>query len=628
MLRVAIHTEGAKPEVREFPFARRVTFGRAPENDIVLDPSYVSRFHGEFVKEEGHWTVVDLGSRTGLRVVRPDAPDSPRVLHQNDRMLLQGGEAIHVLYTVLRVEVKHSLEVAAELDEGSSDTFTLSPIAATRLSEGVRLPDNLRSDSRKLELLLELAKDLNRLEGLDDVLERISRTVFESLPSATHFSICVPGRKGRFEPMFGALRDGSAVPPSEIPVSQSLLEQSMECQIAMLFDPEQLGTSMSESIVVNQIASSIAVPLRGAREHFGVMQVDNRTSKLPFSQKDLDYTVAIGSSAAFALERARFQADIQRMFEGFVDASITAIEARDPTTSGHSRRVARFSVALAEAVTRAQTGPLAGNYFTDAQLTELSYAALLHDFGKVGVPECVLLKANRLYPEQLERILLRVKLIRTASHSAALEQALVDGMAGDQAKARIAGETRAMNARLDELLALIREVNEVGWLSDERLQQLQQLGNERFPDGSGERIPLVTDDELSSLSVRRGTLTQEERIAIESHVIQSFRVLEQIPWSADLEQVPGIVLAHHEKLDGSGYPNGLTADQIPVRARLLTVCDIFDAVTASDRPYRSAMPIGDGLDILRTEAGRGEIDSDLVELFIGARIWERVKHLD
>ena len=142
-----------------------------------------------------------------------------------------------------------------------------------------------------------------------------------------------------------------------------------------------------------------------------------------------------------------------------------------------------------------------------------------------------------------------------------------------------------------------------------------------FPDAAGQHEPLITSEELTSLSVRRGTLTQEERKAIESHVIQSFRVLEQIPWSADLENVPSIVLAHHEKLDGSGYPQGLSASQIPVRARVLTVCDIFDAVTASDRPYRSAMPIEGGLDILRSEAAAGEIDADLVELFIEARIW-------
>ncbi|MEE9280159.1 MAG: HD domain-containing phosphohydrolase [Myxococcota bacterium] len=623
MLRVAVHTDGVRPQVFEFPFEGRVTFGRAPENHIVLDPTYVSRFHGEFVKEDEQWTLVDLGSRTGLRVVRPDAPEAPTVLHEGDRLLLQGGEAIHLLYTVLRVELKPSLDLSdPDASHGSSSTFTLSPIAATKLSESAMLPKNLRADSRKLELLLDLAKDLNRLEDLDDVLERISRTVFESLPTATHFSICVPHRDGHYEPMFGALRDGSAVPASEICVSQSLLEQTVDNQIAMLFDPTQLDV-MSESIVANRIASSIAVPLRGSREHIGVMQVDNRSSKLPFSQKDLDYTVAIGSNAAFALERARLHADIQRMFEGFVDASITAIEARDPTTSGHSRRVAELSVALAEAITRTQTGPLASAHFTDAQLTELSYAALLHDFGKVGVAECILLKANRLYPEQLERIQLRSRIIRAAYHNALLKGALAGGTGREEALASVDAEMRAHSEQLDEALALIQEVNSAGFLTDGQLEQIQRLAATGFPDPDGERISLVTEQEVTSLSVRRGTLTQAERRAIESHVTQSFRVLEQIPWSTDLENVPSIVLAHHEKLDGSGYPQGLRAPEIPTRARLLTVCDIFDAVTASDRPYRSAMPIEGGLDILRTEGDRGEIDSDLVELFIDAHIWER-----
>ncbi len=622
MLRIAIHAEDMKPRVFEFDSAERVSFGRAPENQIVLDPTYVSRFHGEFVKEDDQWTVVDLGSRTGLRVVQPDSPESPRELHEGDRMVLRGGETIHILYTVLQIELKPALDAGdSSLDEGSQ-TFTLSPIASTKLSEAATLPDNLRSDSHKLELLLELAKDLSRLDRLHEVLERIGLTVFEALPSATHFSICVPSRTGAFTPIFGTLRDGSAVPREEIRVSQSILGQAVERQIAMLFDPAQLGASMSESIVLNQIASSIAVPLRGSREHIGVIQIDNRASSLPFSQRDLDYTIAIASSAAFSLERAQFQADIQRMFEGFVDASITAIEARDPTTSGHSRRVAAFSVALARAVSRTRAGPLAGNEFREAQLTELSYAALLHDFGKVGVAECVLTKANRLYPEQLEQVLLRSRLIRAASRNAFLDDALANHVPRDEALERFESEMAETSQRLDEALELIQEVNAAGYLSDELLERIQQVGKMSFPDDTGQHMPLITAEELTSLSVRRGTLTKEERRAIESHVIQSFRVLEQIPWSADLENVPSIVLAHHEKLDGSGYPQGLKASQIPIRARLLTVCDIFDAVTASDRPYRSAMPIEGGIDILRSEAESGEIDTDLVELFIDARIWE------
>ena len=622
MLRIAIHAEDMKPRVFEFDSAERVSFGRAPENQIVLDPTYVSRFHGEFVKEDDQWTVVDLGSRTGLRVVQPDSPESPRELHEGDRVVLRGGETIHILYTVLQIELKPALDTGdSSLDEGSQ-TFTLSPIASTKLSEAATLPDNLRSDSHKLELLLELAKDLSRLDRLHEVLERIGLTVFEALPSATHFSICVPSRTGAFTPIFGTLRDGSAVPREEIRVSQSILGQAVERQIAMLFDPAQLGASMSESIVLNQIASSIAVPLRGSREHIGVIQIDNRASNLPFSQRDLDYTIAIASSAAFSLERAQFQADIQRMFEGFVDASITAIEARDPTTSGHSRRVAAFSVALARAVSRTRAGPLAGNEFREAQLTELSYAALLHDFGKVGVAECVLTKANRLYPEQLEQVLLRSRLIRAASRNAFLDDALANHVPRDEALERFESEMAETSQRLDEALELIQEVNAAGYLSDELLERIQQVGKMSFPDDAGQHMPLITAEELTSLSVRRGTLTKEERRAIESHVIQSFRVLEQIPWSADLENVPSIVLAHHEKLDGSGYPQGLKASQISIRARLLTVCDIFDAVTASDRPYRSAMPIEGGIDILRSEAESGEIDTDLVELFIDARIWE------
>jgi hypothetical protein len=313
------------------------------------------------------------------------------------------------------------------------------------------------------------------------------------------------------------------------------------------------------------------------------------------------------------------------MFDGFVDASVLAIEARDPTTSGHSRRVARLTVALGEAVGREQNGPLAAISYTPKQLKEIAYAGLLHDFGKVAVSERVLIKADRLYPEAMERIQGRFKYIRASYTQSLLARALAGGEeapSGPEALRWIEGKATQFNRRLHDILEFIKGLNAAGRLNDQQLERLQRIARMTYSDEDGEARPFLADTEVAALSIRRGTLTQDERREIETHVSHTYRFLQQIPWSADLRGVAGIVHAHHEKEDGSGYPRGLRSDEIPMQAKMLTVCDIFDAVTASDRPYRSAMPVEQGLDIVRREAKAGRIDTNFTDLFIRAGVWK------
>jgi 3',5'-cyclic-nucleotide phosphodiesterase len=394
--------------------------------------------------------------------------------------------------------------------------------------------------------------------------------------------------------------------------------------MAMLFAPGLADKSMSESIIAHNIASSMAVPLLGAHGALGVMQVDNRATEEPFGEADLDLMVVLASGAAAALERAQFQDEIRRTFEGFVEASVTAIESRDPTTSGHSRRVADYSLALARAVSRTRWGARDAGALDERALTELSYAALLHDFGKVGVPECVLRKARRLHPEQLSAIRTRFREIRALYHRRCLEQAVreSDGSNAAQLLERVSARLQRASRELDRTLRLVEQVNRHGPRRAEAVRRLRALAQRSFTDADGQRRHLLADEELEALCIRRGTLTPAERRTIESHVVESQRFLEQIPWSSDLARIPEIVAAHHEKLDGSGYPRGLRAEQIPLQARLLAVCDIFDALTASDRPYRSAVSCERGLEMLRRHVRAGQIDAALVEVFIEARVWQ------
>lgn len=625
MLRIEVFVEGKAPALVSFEDARRVTFGRSQSNDIVLAVSHVSRSHGEFRYENGHWSVVDTGSRAGSVLVRPDAPSIPIELTADHPELLSGGEQLQILNTHMRIEIKPAPSRFDETEAQWAD-LTIARIAEGDLSDVVLLQKKLESDSHKLNLLLDLSKELIRADLLEDVFDQVSRTVFKSLPNATHFTVCRSEVQGEYTPHFAVTKDGSTIPADQIRISHSILDLAVEQERAMLFRLMDDEIPPSQSVVLNSIASSMVIPLRSTHGLEAVMMVDNRSSAHPFDTNDLDFSIVLAHHVAAALERTRYQSRIKEMFDGFVDASVTAIEARDVTTSGHSRRVADYSMALCEAVTRQQSGPFARDSFSDDQWTELAYAALLHDFGKIAVRECVLLKARRLFPEQLERIETRFQLISAGHESAVLRRTLQTGTGSatpTEALDRVSAETRAFGRKLEAALALIREINSGRPLSEDEAAQLRGIAAMRFADPLCGDSPYLRADELQALEIRAGTLTDEQRREIQDHVTHSFESLRRIPWPAELRKVPEIVHMHHEKIDGSGYPQGLEGERISIEARLLTVCDIFDALTAVDRPYRSAMPLERGLDQLRIEAREGQIDSDLVELFIEARSWHR-----
>ena len=390
--------------------------------------------------------------------------------------------------------------------------------------------------------------------------------------------------------------------------------------------------------------STLVIPLEThRREIVGVLQLINRkrdASARLHSLEDVDREVvafdrravelarALAAQAAVAIENARLYESIERLFEGFVTASVTAIESRDPTTSGHSARVATLTVALADALERGGIGPYRGRRFTHEQIRELRYAALLHDFGKVAVREEVLVKGKKLYPAELERIQQRLQLLSQAEETAfersRAEHLLRHGVTGYET---LVGELEARRderlAHLRRLLAAVDAANEPTLLPEERAEELERLAAQSFrlPDGSAR--PLLGCAELASLRVRQGTLDERERREIEEHVTHSWRFLSQIPWTPELRNVPEIAYGHHEKLNGMGYPRGLTADRIPVQVRMMTIADIYDALTATDRPYKKAVAPERALDILRREADAGELDRDLLATFVDAAIYRR-----
>ncbi len=391
--------------------------------------------------------------------------------------------------------------------------------------------------------------------------------------------------------------------------------------------------------------SMLVIPMKTHREEvIAVLQLINRKRKfdtvlsspdaaerevLPYARHDLELVSALAAQAGVAIENSLLYEDIEKLFEGFVTAAVTAIESRDPTTSGHSGRVATLTVGLAEAVSRGGTGPYKALRFSAEQIREIRYAGLLHDFGKVGVREQVLVKQKKLYGPDLDLIRHRFAyLLQRAELQFERERAnylLEYGPSMyDQAVARLDEGRRAKRAELQRFLDAIVKANEPTILPEGTFDELYEINNRTYLDIDGLERPLLHDDELQFLMIRKGNLDERERREIESHVTHTYRFLGQIPWTRELKGIPSIAYGHHEKLDGRGYPRQIKADQIPVQTRMMTISDIFDALTATDRPYKRAVSHDRALDILSMEAKEGMLDRDLLETFIEAGVFHAV----
>lgn len=359
---------------------------------------------------------------------------------------------------------------------------------------------------------------------------------------------------------------------------------------------------------------------RGREPLTGPMAFKDRVRA--FSEADERVCSSLAAQAAVALESARLYAEIQDLFEGFVRASVHAIEQRDPTTSGHSQRVADLTVALARAADRVSDGPFSSVTFSPEELTEIEYAGLLHDFGKVGVREEVLVKAKKLYPHQLELVMARFDHVRTTMQLELMTAQLEALRSGRAQDVQLERRLRTRMADLDEMLEVILAANEPTVLPEAASEQLAAVAEASYIDAKGDEQPLLRGDELDALLVLRGSLTPSERLEIQSHVTHTYNFLVRIPWGPTLRRVPEIAGKHHEYLDGSGYPAAVAEPAIPLQARMMTVADIFDALTASDRPYKKAVPVPKALDILGDEVGRGKVDRAVFDLFVGAKVWE------
>lgn len=389
--------------------------------------------------------------------------------------------------------------------------------------------------------------------------------------------------------------------------------------------------------------SMLTIPMKNQKgETIGVLQLINckrhwdakltraeavEEEVIAYSKRQQELASSLASQAAVAYENNVLYENIQTLFEGFVKAAVTAIEQRDPTTSGHSFRVSHLTCGLAEVADKVETGPYASLRFSREQMKELRYAALLHDFGKVGVREEVLVKAKKLYPLQFEIVRQRFDYIRKALEAEYAKRKidyLMHPSRGEvsEALSMLDQELALRIAELEDYLQFVLQVNEPTVLPEGNFEKLLDIAKRTYRDPRGIEYNYVTPEEVRFLSIPKGSLDADERKQIESHVEQSFLFLRQIPWNKENIKIPTIARAHHELLNGSGYPYQLRGEQIAPQTRMMTISDIFDALSASDRPYKRALPMEKALNILTDMVKHGQLDPVLFQLFVDAKVYQ------
>lgn len=373
--------------------------------------------------------------------------------------------------------------------------------------------------------------------------------------------------------------------------------------------------------------SMLVVPMQDDRDKtIGVLQLINPISEnqqvITFKPEDEDLVKSLASQAAIALRNASLITEIKQLLTAILEFSSSVIDARSAYTAGHSRRIATLSLNIAKKINRLTQGQMAHIHFSKEDMDALQYAAYLHDIGKIGVPEHILDKRTKISAEQ-------ISLVKERFNCLLLEQEknlwknyrgkLTDSITQERNEL-----VKQWKNEFQEHMEFIEKINIPGFLSDEDIERLKKIAEITYSPTGEKHINILDDDHIRNLSIRKGNLTDEERIEIEKHIEYTIKILQNIPFPEQLTSVPVIAAAHHEKLDGTGYPNKLKADQIDTPARILAVADFFDALTARDRPYKKPLSPEKSLAILRDEAKKNKLDPHIIEILADPDVYNDV----
>ncbi|MDB5745636.1 MAG: metal-dependent phosphohydrolase [Massilia sp.] len=636
-VRAYIEWMGAKsPGPAVFSLHDEAVLGRdrqdalASSKYICIPEQTISRRHARIRRRGARYFVEDLHSRNGTFVCGERlAPGAWHLLRDGDELALASAQLVF-----------HSLMVP---ERGNADTVITRSVDATRFAPEPAPVDTANAGRSELEktvhrlhAMAQVSIALGAVTDQATLIEKIMNFIFDLFPLAERaFIMLRASEQDPPRPVAARRRGGAVEDPAQVRISRTIVDQVLVRKRAVL-SVDTLADrhyGAHESIVAQAILSVMCVPLILGDEVLGLIQVDTSSDPHAFQEADLEILSGVCAETAVALRNFQLYSDIKGLLDGFVCASVQAIEERDPVTAGHSFRVADYAGSLAMALEHADDPGLRRAAFTPAQLREIRYAALLHDFGKVGVREHVLRKEKKLHHADMRLLEGRFRYARACLERHAWRQLAQQHLQGELGMAafrreceRIEAELQAEGARLDAFLDTIVRANEPSVSHAGPPAGLDAIRDHACAGLDDPGFRLLGDDEFAALNIGKGCLTLDERRQIEAHVADSYSFLILIPWTRELAGVTAIAHGHHEKLDGSGYPMGLRGDEISLQTRILTISDIFDALTARDRPYKEAVPVERALDLIAEECRAGHLDARLFRVFVDSKGWEARAH--
>ncbi len=489
-----------------------------------------------------------------------------------------------------------------------------------------------RDTAALLERILSGAKDLTGADA--GTVYRVGEDQhlhFETVRNDT-LGLHLGGTTGKpvtFPSLALYLEDGA---PNEKNVAAHVALSGQAVRIADAYHAEGFdfsGTRKVDQSTGYRSKSFLTAPMKNHEDTvIGVLQLINAVDPesgevVPFTEADERLVLSLASQAATALTKKELIDAQRHLFEAFTKVIAKGIDRKNPATGGHCERVPKLTMMIADAACATRDGPLADYTLTEDEYYELTVAAWLHDCGKVTTPEAIINKSTKLETQvdRIEEIATRAAAVKGQAEAAMLRR-LVEGDGPEEA-AREA--FTAFCRDLDSDLDFLRQANKGGeFMRDEDLERIDRIAAQyTWIDASGTVRPLLTDDEVYNLKIRRGTLTEEEFQIMRDHVSVTLEMLQELPYPKYLRRVPEIAANHHERMDGKGYPRGLTGDQMSVQERMVAVADIFEALTAADRPYKTGKPLSEALKIMGFMTKEGHLDPLLFDLFIREKVYLR-----
>ncbi len=492
-----------------------------------------------------------------------------------------------------------------------------------------------RDINRLLENILIAAKTITRADG--GTLYRVAedKTLRFEIVRTSSLKNYLGGTTGNPVPFYPIqlYRDGK---PNHnmIAAHAALSGQTVNVQDAYTAEGfDFTGTRAFDAKTGYRSQSFLTVPMKNhENEIIGVLQLINAINPKSgeiqaFSSSDERLAESLASQAAIALTNRMLINQLEELFESFINLMNTAIDEKSPYTGGHCQRVPTLTMMLAEAVNETKEGALKNFTMSDKDRYELKIAGLLHDCGKVTTPVHVVDKATKLETihDRIHLLDTRFEVLKRDAEIDLLRNKLELAEAGRSAVFdELEAVYRERIRRIDEDRAFLRACNIGGEaMRDIDMERVRRIAESRWTDVAGHQASFLTEDELRNLTIRSGTLTQDERQIINHHIVATIKMLEALPWPKHLKNVPEYAGAHHERMDGKGYPKGLRRDQMSVQARVMGIADIFEALTAKDRPYKKGMTLSESLEILGKFSLNGHIDPDLFDIFIRRKVYLR-----